>query len=124
MRTDLGVRDCTYKNIMMDGSAMFPYGSHPINDVFLPDARTIAHPLSRTSVRVRYYFIDYGISVYIPPDVHPKLALGVLGRDQEVPELSNEFPYDPFKVDIFIIGNLLRRMFYEVMGVNLSLAIH
>ena len=99
---------------MMDASAMFPHGSHPINDVFLPDGRTIAHPLARTSVHVRYYFVDYGISTYIPPDVHPKLVLGTLGRDQEVPELSNEVPYDPFKVDVFILGHVFKDMILQV----------
>ena len=101
---------------MMDASAMYPHGAHPVNDVFLPDARTIVHPLARTSVRVRYYFVDYGISTYFPPHVphDAKLVLGTLGRDRDVPELSNVTPYDPYKVDIFIIGNLLRCMFYEV----------
>jgi hypothetical protein len=37
-----------------------------------------------------------------------ELVLGVAGRDQDVPELSNNVPYDPFKVDIFTIGNVLR----------------
>ncbi|KAH9918119.1 uncharacterized protein B0H18DRAFT_680318 [Fomitopsis serialis] len=106
-------RDCTYKNLMMDASAMYPQGSHPINDVFLPDARTIARPLPRTSVPMRYYFVDYGLSVHIHPDAPSKLVLGVLGRDQEVPELSDEVPYDPFAVDIFIVGNLFRHMFFE-----------
>jgi len=39
------------------------------------------------------------------------LVLGLAGRDREVPELSDEVPYDPFKVDIFTIGNVLRREF-------------
>lgn len=102
-----------HKNLMMDASAMYPQGSHPINDVFLPDAKTIARPLPRTSAPVRYYFVDYGLSVYIHPDAPSKLVLGVLGRDQEVPELSDEAPYDPFAVDIFIVGNLFRHIFFE-----------
>lgn len=106
--------DCTYKNLMMDATAMYPRGAHPVHDLFLPDAITLARPLPRTSVPLKYYFVDYGISVYIPPDVQPKLVLGTLGRDQEVPELSDEVPYDPFKADVFIIGNFLRRAFYEV----------
>ncbi|KAH9918118.1 kinase-like domain-containing protein [Fomitopsis serialis] len=105
--------DCTYKNIMMDASAMYPRGVHPVHDLFLPDAVTPARPLPRTSVPVRYYFVDYGLSVHVPPDGRSGLVLGTLGRDQDVPELSDEVPYDPFKVDVFIIGNLLRRMFYD-----------
>ncbi|KAH9918117.1 uncharacterized protein B0H18DRAFT_1032100 [Fomitopsis serialis] len=96
-------RDCTYKNLMMDAAAMYPRGFHPINESFLPNAKTMARPRPRTSVPVRYYYIDYGLSV----------AVGSDGRDQEVPELSGDVPYDPFKVDIFIVGNLFRRMFHD-----------
>ena len=35
--------------------------------------------------------------------------LGIAGRDRDVPELSKNVPYDPFKVDIFTIGNVLLR---------------
>ena len=99
---------------MMDASAMYPQGFHPILAILLPDFRTLARPLSRSSVGVRYYYVDFGISVYIPPDVYPKTALGEDGRDQEPPELSSEVPYDPFKLDIFIIGNVFRREFCDV----------
>lgn len=100
---------------------MYPQGSHPVNQLFLADAVTPARILPRTSVTVRYYFIDYGLSAYIPPDSRVKLVVGADGRDQEVPELSDEDPYDPFRVDIFIIGNLLRRMFYDVSQTGMLL---
>lgn len=113
--------DCTYKNIMLDASAMYPYGFHPVRSSTLPDGRTLAWPRRRTSVPVRYYFIDYGLSTYFPPGTHPRLVVGEDGRDQEVPELSDDIPYDPFKVDIFIIGNLFRRMFYDVSPLSFVL---
>ncbi|EPT01456.1 hypothetical protein FOMPIDRAFT_1120609 [Fomitopsis schrenkii] len=106
-------RDCTYKNLMMDASAMYPHGFHPVHSCFLPDGHTFAWPRRRTSVPVRYYFIDYGMSTYFPPGTYPRLVVGVEGRDQEVPELSDDVPYDPFKVDIYIMGNLFRSMFYD-----------
>jgi len=64
----------------------------------------------------QYYYIDYGISVHFPTTTEPKLIVGDDGRDQEVPELSETVPYDPFEVDVFIIGNLLRRYFYDVFS--------
>ncbi|EED81131.1 predicted protein [Postia placenta Mad-698-R] len=73
-------------------------------------AQGVAH---RSRVPIKYYYVDYGLSVYIPPDIHPKLVLGDFGRDQDVPELSLTVPYDPFKVDIFIIGNMLKRIFHD-----------
>ena len=99
---------------MMDASAMYPHGFHPVHSSFLPDGHTFAWPRRRTSVPVRYYFIDYGMSTYFAPGTHPRLVVGPEGRDQEVPELSDDVPYDPFKVDIYIMGNLFRSMFYDV----------
>lgn len=107
--------DCTYKNIMMDASAMYPKGFHHIWSSFLHDIKTEAPCLARGDVSVKYYYVDFGISSHIPPDAENRLVVGVAGRDQEVPELSRrKRPYDPFKVDIFIIGNLFRRYFHDV----------
>ena len=98
----------------MDGSAMYPRGFHPVNTSCLPDGRTMAWPRRRSAVPVRYYFVDYSLSTYFPPGTSPRLVIGEGGRDQEVPELSNDVPYDPFKADIYLVGNLFRRMFYKV----------
>ncbi|PSR72481.1 hypothetical protein PHLCEN_2v11648 [Hermanssonia centrifuga] len=107
-------RDCSEKNLMMDVHQLYPEGFHPVLEEFSPDGRTSARQLSRTNVRVKYYYVDFGISVYFPAHQHPKLAVGEYGRDQDVPELSVEVPYDPFKVDIFIIGNMYKRQLYNV----------
>ncbi|KAI9507602.1 kinase-like domain-containing protein [Russula earlei] len=101
-------RDCSLKNILMDASRMFPQGHHPVERSFLHDITTVAPRIPRLDARVRYYFIDYGISSYFPAGEQRQLVLGRAGRDQDVPELSNTVPYDPFKVDIFTIGNVLR----------------
>ena len=87
---------------------MYPLGFHPVEDLFLDDMTTPAPTISRLEARVKYYFVDYGISSYFPAGSQRELVLGVAGRDQDVPELSNSVPYDPFKVDIFTIGNVLR----------------
>ena len=99
----------------MDASRMFPRGFHPVRDVFLPHDISIPAPMiPRMDVGVKYYFIDYGISSYFPQGTERQLVLGIAGRDRDVPELSAEVPYDPFKVDIFTIGNVLRREFLAV----------
>ncbi|KAI0334855.1 hypothetical protein GY45DRAFT_1242123 [Cubamyces sp. BRFM 1775] len=108
---DQGVahRDCAYKNIMMDASALFPRGFHPVAQTALPDAVTSAPVLSRSAARVHYYFIDFGISTrFDPKSSSPRLVTGKDGLDQEPPELSKTIPYDPFKLDVFLIGNLVR----------------
>ena len=100
---------------MMDGDAMYPEGFHPILHRRRPDISGYANYTSRTAAGgVNYYFIDFGISVYLPGDLRSKLVTGIDGRDRDPPELSETQPYDPFKLDIFIIGNMLRREFQEV----------
>ncbi|OCH90633.1 hypothetical protein OBBRIDRAFT_776568 [Obba rivulosa] len=106
-------RDCTRRNLLMDGNALFPSGFHPINQMSLPDASGPAPYRNRSDVPVRYYYVDFGISVYFHAERENKLVLGMDGRDQEVPELSSKIPYDPYKVDIFIIGNVFRRTFHD-----------
>lgn len=100
-------RDCSLKNILMDADRMFPRGFHPVKDLLLHDILTPAPIIPRRDVGVKYYFVDYGISSYFPTESGPRMVLGRDGRDQDVPELSDEVPYDPFKVDIFTIGNVL-----------------
>ena len=98
----------------MDAARMFPQGFHPVEDIFLHDLMTPAPTISRLDAGVKYYFVDYGISSYFPAGSQPQPVLGKAGRDQDVPELSDEVPYDPFKVDIFTIGNVLHREFRNV----------
>ena len=107
-------RDCAEYNIMMDADALYPRGYHPVGQSFLPDNSAIAPRLSREHHRVKYYYVDFGISSYIPPGSSDRLVVGEFGREREVPELSATVPYDPFKVDVFIIGNLLKKSLQEV----------
>ena len=93
---------------------MFPCGFHPVKDTLLHDVLTPAPIIPRRDVEVKYYFVDYGISSYFPAGSESHMVLGRDGRDQDVPELSDEVPYDPFKVDIFTIGNVFRREFCNV----------
>ncbi|KAI0751222.1 hypothetical protein C8Q80DRAFT_559546 [Daedaleopsis nitida] len=108
-------RDCAYMNVMMDADAMYPRRFHPIAIYSLPDAvSTTAPVLPRESVPVTYYYVDFGISaIFSAPEDITRRVTGIDGQDQEVPELSDVVPYDPFKVDIFILGNLFRRRLLE-----------
>jgi len=110
----LSHRDCSLENILMDATHMYPLGFHPVRTMFLADGRTVAPRISRLEAGVKYYFVDYGISSYFPPGSQRELVLGIAGRDQGVPELSNSVSYDPFKVDIFTIGNVIRGEFQAV----------
>ncbi|KAF9649332.1 kinase-like protein, partial [Thelephora ganbajun] len=106
-------RDCVMRNFLMDADAMYPEGFHPVNYWFKRDYSGWATHIPRSVAGVRYYFADFGISVRIPEEEPQKFVTGTLGRDQEPPELSDTVPYDPFKLDIFIIGNMLRQEFCD-----------
>lgn len=107
---------------MMDARSMYPKGFHPLQGANLPDMTGFAPSVTRLAAypRVRYYYIDFGLSVRIPPEVHPKRALGEHGLDQDVPELSVTTPYDPFLVDVFILGNFFKKSICEVRDVLFS----
>ncbi|KAI0049758.1 hypothetical protein FA95DRAFT_1571003 [Auriscalpium vulgare] len=103
-------RDCAAANIMMDGRPLYPNGHHPLRRKYTPDAIFPANPLSRIDHPVRYYFIDFGISTRFRRGASP-FVTGRKGRDKELPELSDDVPYDAFKADIFILGNLYKKEF-------------
>lgn len=101
---------------MQDIDNLYPAGYHPVQCGRSPDMKTSHVFVCRGLIRVRYYNVDFGMSTRFLPG-EPRLVTGELGRDREAPELSDTVPYDPFKVDIFIIGNRLRQEFHEVQSV-------
>jgi len=92
---------------------MYPEGFHPVKYTFKRDYSGWAPYIPRSVAGVRYYFADFGISVH--RQGRRKFVTGTMGRDQEPPELSDTTPYDPFKLDIFIIGNMLGKEFCDVI---------
>lgn len=102
-------------NIMMDGYDLFPYGFHPSRRDMIPSCENFARPRKRIDVEsVRYYFIDFGISSYYEDLSSPPEAIGAACQDHDVPELSEYRTYDPFKVDIFTLGNQYKKSFLDV----------
>ena len=99
---------------MMDGAILFQKGFHPC--LPMTDASgKIARPRRRRDTSgVKYYFTDFGLSSRFETNEGPRLVRGEDGLDQEVPELHQSEPYNPFPVDIFILGNLFRKELTEV----------
>jgi hypothetical protein len=102
---------------MMNGMSLYPNGFHPVLSDFTPDLRKKTHHYARFTAPkpVKYYFVDFGISESFPveQEISPRVT-GTDGLDAEVPELSEDVPYDPFKVDIFILGNFFKKQLYNV----------
>ncbi|KAJ6569181.1 hypothetical protein B0H19DRAFT_1256840 [Mycena capillaripes] len=61
---------------------------------------------------MQYYYIDFGLSVRFPSREARRLVSGDCGRlRKHVTEISETVPYDPFKVDIRLVGEMLRSEF-------------
>ncbi|KAH9847021.1 kinase-like protein [Lenzites betulinus] len=105
-------RDIAFANIMMDAKPLYPDGYHPASLDRSEDLSYEVTPLPRAGRSIRYYYVDFGLSIRFPEGM-PPYAVGDVGRDTEVPELSTETPYDAFKVDIYAMGNLLRKKFEQ-----------
>ncbi|KAG6898507.1 hypothetical protein C0995_009433, partial [Termitomyces sp. Mi166 len=61
---------------------------------------------SRSSARpMQYYFIDFDISKQYLVDEKIETSTGLSGQDRTVPEMLDNKPYDPFKVDVYQLGN-------------------
>ncbi|KAI0333806.1 hypothetical protein GY45DRAFT_1319027 [Cubamyces sp. BRFM 1775] len=106
-------RDCAYKNVMMDATALYPKGFHPVQTRSLPDISAVAPVLPRSSAPIKYYFLDFGISTQFGPRDQSRLVVGRAGLERSVPELSDDVPYDPFKVDICILGALFKQQMLD-----------
>lgn len=113
----MNIRDAADTNIVMDADSMYPQGYHPVQRkrLPLPNYSSDAPHYSRASAPrpVRYYLVDFGISTYFAPGA-PRLVTGGLGANREVPELSDTTPYDPFKLDIFVLGNVFKSQIHDV----------
>lgn len=102
---------------MFDAAGMYPKGFHA--SVWNLDAAgRPAQPLHRRDVpHVKYYFTDFGLSTRFQ-EGEPRLVSGSHGLDRDVPELNSLEAYDPFPVDVFILGNVFKRNFTQVLGVS------
>ncbi|KAF8520901.1 hypothetical protein BU17DRAFT_88463 [Hysterangium stoloniferum] len=104
-------RDACRFNFMMQANKIIPKGFHPIMynshngvDLFAP-----FHCHTRMAVApVDYYWIDFDLSSRFSSLDIDNLVTGIVGQDRTVPELSLTVPYDPFKVDIYQVGGLIK----------------
>jgi hypothetical protein len=111
----------------MDASRMIPGGFHFLNPLTSDGVNYLReyagddsepHIIkSRTDagLPVQYYFIDFGLAVRFSSFQTRGLATGNVGRlRKHIPELSATVPYDPFMVDVRLVGEMLRWSFLLV----------
>lgn len=99
---------------MFDAQQMYPKGFHATLIDSKLDISAPAPFISRTAAGgVRYYFTDFGISSHFADGKRSRVT-GNRCQDKTVPELSDIYPYDPFPVDIYTLGNLYKMQIIEV----------
>ena len=90
----------------MDADALYLDGYHFMIPTCLPDGITQATPCSRTDRYVKYYFFDFGLSSMLDSTQQSLVTGTACGGRFKPPELSQHIPYNPFKVDIFMLGGV------------------
>lgn len=101
---------------MMDGTDVAPAGFHFVTDN-RPERGNPDQPppyKARRSVpSIRYYIVDVGISRWFlhTSKIDDRRIYGQWGQDNTVPEWQQQDePHDPFKVDVYQLGSVFRRI--------------
>jgi hypothetical protein len=112
------LRDCTANNIMLDPSRMYPEGFHPVKINRSRDFKKCAKRYTRTQRSTRYLLVDFGLS----RQYSSRYALDepVSGGDKSAPEHRHWKPCNPFRTDIYYLGNLVREYFVEVISLEVN----
>ncbi|KAJ3480772.1 hypothetical protein NLI96_g8117 [Meripilus lineatus] len=108
-------KDCTQLNIMMDPRPTFPAMFHPGDISRSRDFKSKAKFHTRTSRPTKYLFIDFGLSLRFEPGQDRKV-FPIRGGDRTVPEFEwygMKTKFDPFPVDVYYLGNLIREEFLQ-----------
>ncbi|KAI4520858.1 hypothetical protein K525DRAFT_285554 [Schizophyllum commune Loenen D] len=111
-------------NIMMDASPLFAVPFHPIRQTVRRDFKGPAEAsYTRTERPVKYYIIDFGLSIRYESVDPPPSEVPVLGGDKSVPEFKGDDPskrygglskpYNPFPTDVYCLGNWIREDFLD-----------
>ncbi len=107
--------DCTYENIMLDPSGMYPDSFHPVDPKKSKDFLRKAKGYSRTRRPTRYLLIDFGHSRLYDPANGPPLDQPLRGGDKSAPEhRDGKTPCNPFPTDVYYLGNLVREDYMQV----------
>ncbi|KAF8893546.1 kinase-like domain-containing protein [Infundibulicybe gibba] len=103
-------RDCKIGNIMMDSSHLYREPAHPVIHSMTLDYQRPSRAFTRTEQPVRYYLIDFGLSGrHDANDQHPLTEPG-FGGDRTVPEFRTRLLVNPFHVDVYCVGNVVRNL--------------
>ncbi|KAG6848294.1 hypothetical protein H0H93_001467 [Arthromyces matolae] len=111
-------RDACFFNLMVDAT-LIPGGFHYCRKYKAPDGVTQWKIWKERSAveSLRYHYIDFGLSRQYSTNLGI-LDVGISGQDQSCPEQSLTIPYDPFKTDIYQLGNVMLQMVKKYDGLE------
>lgn len=101
---------------MMDPRPTFPEMFHPGRISRSRDFTSLAKYHTRTWRPTKYLFIDFGLSLKFEPG-QDRMVFPIRGGDRTVPEFmwyGIKRKYDPFPIDVYYLGNLIRENFLQV----------
>lgn len=102
----------------MDSAPLYDEPIHPVEHHMNQDYTRPVKESTRTLCPVKYYLIDFGSArQYNPEEGPPRIPVGH-GGDRSVPEFATETVCDPFAVDVYRIGNVIRECFTTVCPVH------
>ncbi|CAE6528324.1 unnamed protein product [Rhizoctonia solani] len=105
--------DIAPANVMMNARPLYDEPFHPYYQNYSIDAKRRIYPkYKRSQKEVRYYFIDLGFAKWFRDKASPRTATGFHAREQ-APEQAGPIPYDPFAVDVFQLGTMIRNDFVD-----------
>ncbi|KAF5376363.1 hypothetical protein D9757_008682 [Collybiopsis confluens] len=104
--------DAKANNIMMDWSPLYPHPPHSLRTSKRMDWSGPSKPRNRTLYPIKYHFIDWNLSRQwdLSTGIPPRLP-SRYGGDSSVPEFKTSEFCDPFAVDVYCLGNVIREKF-------------
>ncbi|KIM39283.1 hypothetical protein M413DRAFT_447226 [Hebeloma cylindrosporum] len=111
--------DFCWFNLMMDASRMVPRGWHFCRFCNHEGCSTGDFEwIERWAVRpVKYYLIDFELSRELDPTDNHRFV-GKWGQDRTVPEMSETVSADTFKVDVYQLGNVIKKLTNQYTGLK------
>jgi hypothetical protein len=104
--------DLMAQNILMDGRPIFPQGWHFTRRGCAPNGVDLVAPLARIDHPVQYFIIDYDCAMRFNPG-QSHLLEGFDGDKTCPPEVKRNQQYDAFKMDVFMLGDVFDKSFFQ-----------
>ncbi len=108
--------DTKTTNIMMDWSPLYPIPPHWLLSNQTSDWSGEPKPHNHTTHPVKFRLIDWDLSKQYDLSKGSPLQNPGYGGDQSVPEFKRNEPCNPFAVDVYCLGNFIRKSFIVVSG--------